>query len=458
MKKSLVLGFLASAVAGCGGGSGIGGDGAGSLYNLNVVLDTTHIDSKSVEVEQAVGANQEDILIITLPTDNIKGRVSLTYTGNSTNPLRGVVRSAELCILDQCYALPVAGVLVPGGQPLQIDMNINSHKVGLPWIAVNPMEDSVINTTFVDAALTGAVANFTQSSVYLNAQKTENLPNIPVAPNSVSITFTGQFNAQTTVASYSSPNVVNLDKGISTANAIIPNTVNVQVGANSYRDDGAGNIIDNAGNPVGTINYATGELRFTIAIANQTLTANYQVNGRLMCMDDGNGSIGQDCTGSINYSTGQLTYQFRFALANVPANVNITYGKAVGSGNTVSFNLPPRTSLRQYVYRVSGRVAEVYQGNTKLCDNQGQSNLCQISRDGETLRVQFNGTVPQNLTLRYSVDEVVDINPTIDARQYGGQWNGSSNPIVMGTVRVRVRLEDGSSLTATAPISFKIVP
>jgi len=66
--------------------------------------------------------------------------------------------------------------------------------------------------------------------------------------------------------------------------------------------------------------------------------------------------------------------------------------------------------------------------------------------------------VPPNLRLRYSVDEVVDINPTINARQYGGQWNGSSNPMVIGTVRVNVKLEDGNSLNAVAPISFKVVP
>ncbi|MEM1679453.1 MAG: hypothetical protein QXD20_09530 [Ignisphaera sp.] len=275
MERKVLVSLLAGVIAGCGGGSGIGGAGAGSFYNLNVVLETAHIESKSVEVDQ--NGN------ITLPPDNIKGRVSLVYTGNSTNPLRAVVRNAELCILDQCYVLPIAGVLVPGGQPLQIDMNINSHKVGLPWIAVNPIEDRVINTGFVDISFTAA-------------------------------------------------------------------------------------------------------------------------------------------------------------------------------SQSVSFNLPPKTPLRQYVYRVSGRVVEVYQGNTKLCDNQGLNTSCQISRAGDSVIVQFSGNVPPGLTLRYSEEEVVDINPTIDARQYGGQWNGTSNPTVIGTVRVKVRLEDGSSLTAIAPISFKIVP
>ncbi len=246
MERKVLVSLLAGVIAGCGGATGVGGAGAGSFYNLNVVLDTAHIDSKSVEVDQ--NGN------ITLPTDNIRGRVFLAYTGNSTNPLRAVVREAQLCILDQCYALPVAGVLVPGGQPLQIDMNINSHKVGLPWIAVNPIEDNVINTQFVNVPLTGAVQNFNLNSTYLNAQKTENLANLPVAPNSVSITFNGQFNAQTTIASYSSPNVVNLDKGVNTANAIVPNSVQVQVGANTYQDDGAGNIVDNLGNVVGTSN------------------------------------------------------------------------------------------------------------------------------------------------------------------------------------------------------------
>ncbi|MEM4546613.1 MAG: hypothetical protein QW328_07650, partial [Nitrososphaerota archaeon] len=238
----------------------------------------------------------------------------------------------------------------------------------------------------------------------------------------------------------------------------VPNSVQVQVGTNTYQDDGAGNIVDNLSNVVGTINYALGQLTFTIAIANQPLTANYRVNGQLICLDDGNGNIGQDCTGSINYATGQLSYQFKYSLVNVPANVQIAYGKGVASGNTVSFNLPPKTSLRQYVYRVSGRIVEVYQGNTKLCDNQGLNTSCQISRTGDSVMVQFSGNVPPNLTLRYSEEEVVDINPTIDARQYGGQFNGTSNPTVIGTVRVKVRLEDGSSLTATAPISFKIVP
>lgn len=503
MRKLLVSGVLASAglVVSCGS-SGIGGDGAGSFYNLNVVLDNSAINSKTVSLNQGLGLGgvgmmpgtdpgqnlpgqnpglnlpgqdpgqnlpgqnpglnlpgQMGIPMIFLPDDTISGKISLVYTGNSSNPLRGVVKEASLCVLDNCFNVPIMGVVVPNGQPVSFSLKISSHKVALPWIAINPFEDKIIQSEMVQDRLSGGMSVQEVASVYVNSLKTEYLSRLPVAKNSVKVSYEGVFSNEMTVRNYSSPSVINLEKGIATSNSILPNSVVVIVGNSRYKDDGNGKIVDNQNNEVGSINYQTGSLVMN-NISERDITVSYKVSGSLLCLDDGRGSLGQDCSNdsAINYSSGQLSYKFKYTINNVPATVNITYGQGSSSSNYIVYNLPPRSTAGMYMYNVYGRVVEVYQGNMKLCDNTHSNTSCSITRNGDAVKITFNSSVPSDLTIKYSKDLKVDINPAIDATLYNGSYKGTTNPTVVGTLRVKVKLEDGSTLTADTPITFNIVP
>ncbi|MCS6876062.1 MAG: hypothetical protein NZM36_04300, partial [Aquificaceae bacterium] len=156
---------------------------------------------------------------------------------------------------------------------------------------------------------------------------------------------------------------------------------------------------------------------------------------------------------SINYTTGQLTYRFIFNAVNVPQNVVINYSRSVAAGNSVTFNLPPTTSVAPYIYQTAGRVVEVYQGATKLCDRNG-GNACTLQVNNNVVTVTFPAGVPQNLTLRYSEDVKVDFNPNVDIEQVGRLPNAT----VPAIVEVRVRLESGETISARAGVNFRVVP
>jgi hypothetical protein len=81
-----------------------------------------------------------------------------------------------------------------------------------------------------------------------------------------------------------------------------------------------------------------------------------------------------------------------------------------------------------------------------------------VSVSNNTVSINFPGGVLPNLSLRYSQDAKVDINPGIDASVYGGQYGGSSTPTVSGYVEVEVKLESGETMKARANITFRAVP
>jgi len=184
----------------------------------------------------------------------------------------------------------------------------------------------------------------------------------------------------------------------------------------------------------------------------------YVVSGSQQCADDGAGNLAGECTGSVNYTTGQVSYRFNDNFVSTPTTVNISWTQASASGNTISYALPPPSATGTYVYQVSGRVVEVYQGTTLLCNNQGTSGACSVSVSGNTVSINFPGGVLPNLSLRYSQDTKIDINPGVDASVYGGQYGGSSTPTVGGYIEVQIRLESGESMSARANITFRAVP
>jgi len=258
-------------------------------------------------------------------------------------------------------------------------------------------------------------------------------------------------------------NVV-LPKGVVATNQIKQNSVRLTAGTLRCRDNGVGNIVDDtgmsSGTCVGNINYTTGALSFRInGVTSATdVQIDYVVSGSQQCLDDGTGNLAGECSGSVNYTTGQVSYRFNDNFVSTPATVNINWTQASASGNTITYALPPPSATGTYVYQVSGRVVEVYQGTTLLCNNQGMSGACSVSVSNNVVSINFPGGVLPNLSLRYSQDTKVDINPGIDASVFGGAYGGSSTPTVSGHVEVEVRLESGEKLKARTPITFRVVP
>jgi hypothetical protein len=455
MKKVWVLvslGLLAS----CGGGSGIGGDTKG-FYSLSLRLEQTDIISPTVSGSPLDGS-------LSIPPDTISGSVSLSYSGTLPNPLRGVIKKAQLCLEGlSCYNLPIGGVLTPNGNPINFTLSLNAYKFNLPWIAVNPYEDEVLSTDWQTVSLTSSGTSRTQTDNYFNAVRTVNLLYLPVARNSLVLSGAGDFLKQTTYSGYTSAmgtvNVV-LPKGFDPANRIKPNSVRFSAGALRCKDDGKGNIVEDAGADPGTcsgsIDYSNGNLSFQInGVSGATdVRIDYVVSGVQRCQDDGDGNLVGECTGSVNYTTGQVSYRFNDNFVNTPVAVSISWTQTDASGNTITYVLPPTTMVSPYVYQVSGGVVEVYQGTTLLCSNRSASSVCSVSVSGNVVSITFPGGVLPGLSLKYSRDTKVDINPSIDVKAYGRP----SSATVSGYVEVEVKLESGETLRAKTPITFRAVP
>jgi len=272
MKKAWLLVSLGLLIS-CGGGSGIGGDTKG-FYSLSLRLEQTYITSPTVSGTPSDGS-------LSIPPDAISGSVSLAYSGTLPNPLKGVIQKAQLCLEGlSCYNLPIGGVLTPDGSPINFTLSLNDYKFNLPWIAVNPYEDRILEE--------------------------------------------------------------------------------------EWRE--------------------------------------------------------------------------------VPLPFSDT--------DTITYVLPPPTMISPYVYQVSGRVVRVYQEDRFLCDNQGTSGACSVSVSGNVVNITFPGGVLPDLSLEYSQDTKVDINPSIDVNAYGRLPTAA----VRGYVEVEVRLESGEKLRARTPINFRVVP
>ncbi len=452
MKKVWLLASLGLLVS-CGGGGGIGGDVKG-FYSLSVSLNESDIASAAVS-----GSPPE----ISIPPDTISGRVSLGYSGTSPNPLRGVIKKAQLCLEGlSCYTLPISGVLTPNGNPINFTLSLNAYKFNLPWIAVNPYEDRLLSTSWQTVPLTSSGTSRTQTDNYFNAVRTVSLQYPPVARNSLVLSGAGDFRKSYTHSGYTSGTAaVVLPKGSNPANQIRPNSVRLTAGTLRCKDDGAGNIVDDTGTPPGTcsgsIDYTSGNLSFQITgLSSATdVQIDYVVSGVQVCRDNGNGGLAGECTGSVNYTTGQVSYRFNDNFVSTPAAVSISWTQVDADGNTITYVLSPPTSTdTPYVYQVSGRVVRVYQEDRLLCDNQGTSWACSVSVSGNVVSITFPGGVLPDLLLEYSQDTKVDINPSIDVNAYGRL----STATVRGYVEVEVRLESGEKLKARTPITFRVVP
>jgi hypothetical protein len=454
MKKVWVLASL-GLLASCG----IGGDVSG-FYSLSVNLDQSDITSPTVSV--TLPDVSGTLPNISIPPDTISGRVSLTYSGTSPNPLRGVVKKAQLCLEGlSCYTLPISGVLTANAGPINFTLSLNAYKFNLPWLAVNPYEDKPLESTWQTVSLTSSGTSRTQTDNYFNADRTINLSYVHIARNSLTLSGAGDFSKSYIYSSYTSGTVsVVLPKGADIANQIKPGSVRLTAGTLRCRDDGLGNIVEDAGTPPGT---CSGSVDYDNAVLSFQLTGlsgatdvriDYVVSGSQRCWDNGSGNLVGDCTGSVDYSTGRVSYRFNDNFTRTPVVVSISWTQVDASGNTITYVLSPPTVVSPYVYQVSGRVVEVYHGTALLCSNSRASDVCSVSVSDNVVSITFSNEVLPNLSLRYSQETKVDINPSVVINDS----NRLSSATVRGYVEVEVRLESGETLRARSPITFRVVP
>jgi len=461
--KRLALGIsvLAMAIYSCGGSAGDSGTGSASVgfYDLSLSVIPSYILSPA----SADGP--------TIPPDEFTVSLQLAYTGTNERPLRGFIKKSELCIGSKCYNLGLSGVLQAGSN-LERNVTLNAHKYNPPWIVLNPYEDEVYDTIYVTDTISGGVKQDTYQDRYQNSKRSLVLPYRPILAGwltiesqagetfSYSLTYPGYETTDGTVT-------VNLPKGTVNTNTIVASSVKITVGSTVCVDDGSGNIVQQGGGGdcSGTIDYNTGKLQFSVLNINSPTDAviEYRFSGQLKCWDDAKGNVVGDCkdTSKVNYETGELTYEFRYAFVNVPADITITYKYASGSpdGVTYFYELPPDRAdeTQPFLKYKFGREIEVYLGTDLACSLNVQT-LCTIEKQGTKVKIVFNAPPQQDITIKYSQDKVYDFNPNVNAKEYNHLWNGQSSAVVDGSVNVEVKLEDGTSLKASVPVTFEVVP
>lgn len=453
-KLAVSLGIAGVLLAGCGGDGGVGVD-RGGFYSLYVLLTSGSVHSPASRLSGG---------LVEIPPDTIEGEVTLSYEGSLTNPLTGGIQRALLCIESDCFTLGISGLL-RAGQTIPFSVSINAYKFLPPWVVLNPFEDEVVEENILSDTLSSGVQNANTVDNYYNSQRTVYLSNYPIVQGSLQMSASGEFQANTVYTGYDSSMgtvVVNLVMGTNTANSVVPSSFVADAGGKICTDDGAGNIVGT--DCSGTIDYTNGTVR--IAINNITtptdLNMTYRVNGSQTCWDDGAGNLAGDCSGTINYSTGELVYSFRFDFTSVPTTVSIDYQYQTGTtdGMHYYYTLPADTTdpNNPHLYIRYGNWIGVYQGSTLLCDTDGNGSLCTINKNGRSVEVVFSSPQTASLTIKFSEQKKYDFNPSIDARAYNHLWNGQSSAIVDATVVIEVRLEDGTVLTASSPLTLYAVP
>ena len=455
MRKGLLLSGLLFLCACGGAGSGVDSKG---FYSLSVSVSNPIINSP---------ASAGSLGDVSLPEDTISGSITLTYDSTQSKPLRGIIKGAYVCIGSNCLPVGLSGLLVPGS-PMPFSISTSAYKYLPPWVVLNPYEDEVLRERVITDSLSLGVLTNNTTDNYTNRPKSLSLTPPVVKSSLLMSSSSGVFKMRFVYSGYNSARGeirAYLPKGITASNSIVPNSFRIDIGAKACVDDGSGNIVDEGGGSdcSGTINYTTGLVKVSIAGVSTPTDAlvSYKVQGIEQCFDDGNGGLTGDCEGSINYSTGQVSYKFNYEFESIPQTINVSYQSYTGStdGLHYYYTLPPDQvdSTSPFIKVRYGDNIEVYAGTTLLCSTS-VSQSCRINRDGTRVSVEFSSPRSEPLTIKYTERAVYDFNPSVDARAYQHLWEGKASATVSGKIRINVKLEDGSSLTADAPLTFYVYP
>ena len=441
---------------------------------------------------------------VVIPDDRVSGELTLAFErlANEEVPYSyAYVRKIEVCVGGVCYRANPSSTLLPiqsgdltaqssdsgggsgggGGGGSEATQGVaweavlsgRYYKTAPPWVVVNPYEDEVSARDAVSYELVApsSVAREVFRDAYSNSSLSVTLQG-SVVPGTLHVylgvpddqgTNKPRFSATTVVNyTYGSTAVVALPRGSIGDNAVVPQTVVITDGSVVCVDDGGGNIVDldqQQSNCSGGINYATGDLQFSIAgTGTAQVSVSYDVEGYLLCSDDGAGNLAGDCSGSVDYQSGAVTnVVFAYPVDSVPSDITIFYSVDGVNANVFSLPVPPpvRSGFRDVVF--SGRVRVFDSSSSSLLCTESFASSCEVQIDDTAgvVSVVFSVAPPQRITVELEREYVWNLNPSVDAKALGHRV---SDPLVRGEVRAEVALPNGRVMRVSRDIFFLAVP
>ncbi len=97
---------------------------------------------------------------------------------------------------------------------------------------------------------------------------------------------------------------------------------------------------------------------------------------------------------------------------------------------------------------------------TTFACSLSNSGSCRITKSGQDVTITFD-TAPaanSNIELEYSAYKSYNWNPNVDAKALNHLYNGQNYAIVNATLKVRVRMMDGTHLDAAQSFQMQVVP
>jgi hypothetical protein len=133
----------------------------------------------------------------------------------------------------------------------------------------------------------------------------------------------------------------------------------------------------------------------------------------------------------------------------------------VADGNTKEFKytLPSNRKDTDGGDITYGDEINVYKNGSFAC-SLSSKNDCEIDKSGQDVKITFYKApdTGSKIELEYSAYKSYNWNPNVDAKALNHLYNGQSSAIVNGTLKIRVRMMDGTHLDAAQSFQMQVVP
>ncbi|HEV08797.1 MAG TPA: hypothetical protein ENO34_00155 [Sulfurihydrogenibium azorense] len=174
----------------------------------------------------------------------------------------------------------------------------------------------------------------------------------------------------------------------------------------------------------------------------------------------------------------------RFPYPSIGNNMTkVQIGVGDGSKTKFYYTLPQNTTDKDGGYITYGDEINVYitttnttstgagsgsggsggSGNTTTtttfaCSLSNPTNVCTVDKSGQNVTFYTAPPANSNIVLEYSAYKSYNWNPTVDAKALNHLYNGQNYAIVNATLKVRVRMMDGTHLDAAQSFQMQVVP
>ncbi|MGC8870917.1 MAG: hypothetical protein ACP5PT_07505 [Brevinematia bacterium] len=150
----------------------------------------------------------------------------------------------------------------------------------------------------------------------------------------------------------------------------------------------------------------------------------------------------------------------KFPYPSIGQNMTkVTIGTGDGNNTIFKRTLPSNTKDTDGGYITYGDEINVYNNGSFAC-SLSNAGSCTVTKSGQDVTVTF-GTAPalsSNIELEYSAYKSYNFNPNIDAKALKHLYNGQTTAIVNATLKVRVRIMDGTHLDAVQSFQLQVIP